>query len=257
MTIRIIKGSIEYNGIPYLSQTSQDVIEDIDDAEAQRLIKLGCAERIDDLPKSPLFTESSEKIRAKIAELYIKLAEAESEQEALLNDDLQDVAGITKKIDAVNGRVNSLKALIQRWQAKLEKAEKAEALEAEKATVKKLAAVTKQHRNDAEKILNGISDALLALEQHLSARQALCDAINKDFYEAGGGRERSPLLSALVLPKAVEDLEGIQEIVKKNLESLESAADRTPEKLRCILNAKRYKTMDQLTAELREYERKK
>jgi len=262
MTVRIIKGTVTHNGVPYWPHTSQNVIEDIDDDEARRLINLGVAERIDDLPKPPLqvFTESSEKIRAKLAELGIKLAEAESEWEALLDDGLEDVAGITKKIDAVNSRVNSLKALIQRQQAKLEKAEGAEAQEAEKATVEKLAEITKQQRKDAEKILNGISEALEAIQRHLSARQGLCGAIRKAFIEAGGGLERSPLLSVLALPETVEHLEGIQKAVKADLESLRLAADRTPEKLRHILNAKHYKTEDQLSAELRELrecERKK
>jgi len=85
----------------------------------------------------------------------------------------------------------------------------------------------------------------------------LRNVIEQSFYEAGGGFEKSPLLSALRLPLDwTGRVEGVLEAVRNNLEVLELAADRTPETLKHILNAKYYKTANQLSAELREYERK-
>jgi hypothetical protein len=253
MTIRMIKGTTEYNGVPYYAGTSQDVIEDIDEKEGQRLIDLGYAERIPDPPPKPslLFTESSEKVQAKINELEAKLHEAQDEKEALLSSDLQDVAGILKKVDVADTRVNSLQALISRQRIKLEQAEKAEKLAAEKAAVKKLAQATKEHCKEAKKILNGISDALTNIIENLDAHSKLSVTVKRAFYEAGGRSYDCPMLAFIRLPGDWTEwhFREMRETVERCLSFMDAAETQTPEKLQKTLNAKHYKSMDELVAE--------
>jgi hypothetical protein len=239
MTIRIINTEIVYKGVHYRAGTSQSIIENYDDEDARRLIKLGHAEECDAPTKPPMsiFTESQEKIRNKIAEYEAKLAESEKELEALLDGGFQeDVAGITKKIAVLNNTVFSLKALIQRLQVKLEQAEKTEQLEAEKAVVKQLTKTVEQQRKEAEKILSGISGAVASLKQNLNDLFELRDKARQSFGEAGGGIERCPLNSALAIPCEVKDIEHMEKVIKNNLDALGSAAARTPETLANKLN---------------------
>jgi len=256
MTVRIINGSTKYKGVPYFARTSQDVIENIDEKEGQRLIDMGVAERISDLPKSglPIFTESSERIRAKITELEGKLAEAQDEREKLLDTDLQDVAGVVKKVDVVDSHISSLKALISRQQAKLRQAERAEELEAEKAVVKKLALATKEHRKEAEKILNGLSDAVTSILENLAALPSLRVSVNKSFAEAGARFIDNPFLACITLPSWEDEewrLKIMQETVKKSLSYMDAAETQTPDAVQQMYNTKRYKSEHELQEELR------
>ena len=184
MTIKMIKGSTVYNRVPYYAGTSQAVIENVDETEGQYLINSGFVVKVPDPPKPPLqiFTESPEKIRNKIAELETKLAESQKEKAALLDDDLQDVAGITKKIDLANGRVSSLLMLIERQQAKLKKAEENEEREKEKAAVKKLERATAQYKTEAEKLINDILSAVANLETKHEALLDLRKRVRDSFY---------------------------------------------------------------------------
>jgi DNA repair exonuclease SbcCD ATPase subunit len=257
MTIRIIKGTTEYEGVPYYARTSQDVIEGIADKEGRRLIDLGYAEIIPDPPKQPLgiFPESPEKIRNKISELEAKLAEAEKEQETLLNDDLQDVAGITKKLDTASSRVSSLRALIQRQQAKLKRAETNKEIEREKAAVKNLEEATKEHKAEAKKVLNGILSALAALEASVEALYELSRCIGSNYAAAGGDKWHCPMNNALEFPKIwKDDFDKIKSYVKLDLSRLDLMAERMPQGLQGAFNAKRHKTAEQLNAELLERE---
>jgi DNA repair exonuclease SbcCD ATPase subunit len=254
MTVRVINGIITYREIPYLANSSQDIIEDMSEDEARCLIGMGYAVKIDDPPKPPLqiFKGNSEKTKAKIAELSSEIAEAEKEKETLLGDeDLLDVAGIAKKINDINGQVSTLREFIRRQQAKLEKEIKHEALEKEKETVKKFAETTKQQRKDAEKALSGIAAALSALKQHMAALDALRSAVSHGFFAAGGGYEKSPLLLVLALSNNLtkDAVENMQDVVKNNLANLDAFADRTADMLGNILCAKHFKTMGELQAE--------
>jgi len=261
MTIRIIKGTINDDEVVFMANTSQDVIEDLNDDEAQRLINLGYAEKIDDLPKPPLeiFTESSEKIKSKITELEEKLDIALSERNALLDSDLQDVAGVTRKIEVVNSRVSSLQALAERQRAKLARAEKHEAVEAEKIAVKKMTETAKGHRKEAERILNDLSAAIGIIEQRVTELWDLRDAVNNSFVAAGGRHLESPLLASLTVPHewTKEYLKEMQKTARDLLGELNARASQTPEKLRKNLNAKHFKSESELTKELQEYNRNK
>jgi type I site-specific restriction endonuclease len=260
MTIRIIKGTTEFEGVPCYAGSSQDVIEGIDDKDGQRLIDLGYAEKILDPPKPPLqiFPESSEKIRNKIAELRAKLAEAEKEQAALIDDDLQDVAGITKRIGTANGMVSSLQALIQRQQAKLQRAETNEEMEAEKAAVKNLEKESQGFKAEAQKILDGILAAIGALETSVAALIDLRGRIAKSYYAAGGNPQKTcPMVNALALPGVwnKEGVETIKSYVSRDVSTLDAEAARMLKELQYGFNAKRHKTAEQLSAELQERER--
>jgi hypothetical protein len=264
MTIKIIKGATEYNGIPYWSGTSQDTITDIDEKDGQRLIDLGFAERVSDPPKPPLqiFPDSPDKIRGKIAELEAKLAEAEAEHEGLISsDDLQDVSGITKKIDSVNGRISSLRSLIERQQAKLKKAEEAAEIENEKAAVKNLKKATKEHRTEAEKILNGILDAVAALEAKVGELNGLKKRVRDNFYSFAPRMFPSrscPLLNGMEFPEMWKaEIDSIRAYMNGDLALLDAVAAQTPVELKSFYNSRRFKTAEQLEGErrLREKER--
>ena len=260
MTIRIIKGTTEYKKVPYFAGTSQDVIEGIDDAEGQRLVDLGYAEKIPDRPKPPLqiFADSPEKIRGKIAELEAKLAEARKEQTALLEDDLQDISGITRKIDGVNSRVSSLRMLIERQQAKLKKAEENEEREKEKDAVKTLEKATKEHKAEAEKIFTDILSAIAVIETKYEALDDLHKRVRDSFYADAPGmylKTDCPLFRALHFPAMWKDgTDSIKACMTSNLAALERQAAQVPEELRGFYNSKRMKTASQLSDELRERE---
>jgi hypothetical protein len=255
---------MEHEGVPYFAGTSQDTIEGIDDAEGQRLIDMGIAEKAPDPPKTPLqiFPGSPDKIRGKIAELEAKLAEAEAEHEGLISsDDLQDVSGITKKIDSVNGRISSLRSLIERQQAKLKKAEEAAEVENEKAAVKNLEKATKEHRMEAEKILNGILDAVAALEAKVGELNGLKKRVRDNFYSFAPGMFPSrncPLLNGLDFPAIWKtEIESIKASMSRDLSLLDAVAAQTPVALKSFYNSRRFKTAEQLEGErrLREKER--
>jgi len=238
MTIKLVRGSTEHEGVPYFAGTSQCVIEGIDDAEGQ----MGHAERVPDPPKPPLqiFQDSPEKIRGKIAELEAKLAEAEAEHEGLISsDDLQDVSGITKKIDSVNGRISSLRSLIERQQVKLERAEEAAV---EKAT--------KEHRMEAEKILNGILDAVAALEAKVGELNGLKKRVRDNFYSFAPRMFPSrncPLLNGMEFPAIWKaEIDSIRAYMNGDLALLDAVAAQTPVELKSFYNSRRYKTAEQL-----------
>ena len=258
MTIRIVKGTTEYEGVPYWSKTSQDVIEGIDDKGGQRLIDLGFAEKIPDPPRPPLqiFPDSPEKIRNKISELETKLAEAQREHEALLDDSCEDVAGITKRLDAANGRVFSLQALIKRQQAKLIRAETEEQLAKEKIAVKNLEKAAKEHRMEAEKILNGIIADIVALEVKAAALNELRGRVRESYSASGTYPSRTcPLLGVVGFNAEWEnDIKTIKAGISRDLSLLGEAAERTPVELKNYFNSKRFLTVEQLSAEIRERE---
>jgi hypothetical protein len=253
----MVNGTTEINGVPYRPGTSQDTIVDIDEKDARVLVNSGAAIIIDDPPKPPLtiFPESSGKLKAKIQELQVKLSEAERESEALLNDDdLADVAGITRKIDAANGRVFSLKALLRRQEDKLERAVAHEEMEAEKIAVKNLEKECGGYQAEAKKNFDKILDATDAIEINATAFFELRDRILKT-YSAAGGNSRCPFLNALQLPPSwKEDVGRIRSHVNADMAGLSEAAARTPKELQNLFNSKRMKTASQLDAEVRERE---
>jgi hypothetical protein len=261
MTIRIIKGSTTHGRVPYIAGTSQDVIEGIDDEDGQRLIDLGYAEKIPDPPKPlQIFAESPEKIRNKIAELEKKLSEARAEHEALLDDDLQDVAGVIRKIENASSRVSSLQLLIEKQRAKLKRAEENEQREKEKAAVKALEKATKEHKAEAEKILNGILSNIAALEENVEALYGLQKRVRDNFYASGAPFPSAtcPLSNSLAFPQIWKsEIDSIKAHVDSDLSKLELMAERTPKELQDAFNAKRFKTESQLSAELKEREKKR
>ena len=259
MTIRIIRGTTEHRKVPYFAGTSQDTIEGIDDAEGQRLIDLGYAERAPDPAKPPLqiFSDNPEKIRGKIAELEKKLSEAQAEHEVLLDDDLQDVAGVVRKIENASGRVSSLRALIQKQQAKLKKAEDNEKREKEKIAVKNLEKATVSHKAEAEKILGNILSSIAALEENVGTLYGLQKRVRDNFYASGAPYPAAtcPMLNSLEFPQIWKnEIDIIKSYVNHDLSKLDLMAEGTPKELQDAFNAKRYKTASQLSDELRERE---
>jgi len=258
MTIKMVRGTTEYEGVPYWSETSQSVIEGIDEKEGQRFIDLGFAERVPDPPPPPLqiFPDNPEKIRGKIAELEKKLSEAQAEHEALLDDDLQDVAGVVRKIENASGRVSSLRALIQKQQAKLKKAEESEEIKKEAAAVKLLEEETKKHAKEAEKILNGILSDIATLEAKAAELNELRGRVRGSYHAADAYPSRTcPLLGVLGFNVEWEnDIKTIKAGISHDLSLLDVMAKKTPIELQKTFKAKRFKTAEQLTAELRERE---
>jgi len=259
MTIRIINGTTEFEGVPYYAGTDQCEITGIDDGDGQKLVDLGYAIRIPDPPKPPiaLFQESPEKIRGKISELEAKLAEAEKEQEALLDDNLEDVAGVMRKAETANSKAATLKQLIERQNAKLERAEKNAALEREKNAVKNLEKTAGECRKEAEKILNGILADVAALEAKAAALDGLRGRVRTSYQANMDGIWKTcPMLEALGLPPEFgRELDGVKSRVNRDLSLLETLTARTPEELRNYFNSRRHKTREQLLAEIQERER--
>jgi len=257
MTVKITGGSTQYNGVTYIGKTSQDVIENVDVEFGERLIKMGVPVKVNDPPKPlQIFHDSPEKLRAKIAELESKLAEVEKEQAELLDDDLQDVAGIAKKIDLVNSRYHSLKLLLERQKIKLQKAEAAAQIENEKSAVKNLEKTISEKKPELKKILDGLLSDVAALETKSAALREHIEYVDRSYRANLDKAWNNCPLNRIALPAELKNqLDSLKNFVARDKELLELLCSQTTQELSNFFNSKKFKSPEELDREIRERER--
>lgn len=264
MYLRVIRGIINVGGVPYVANTSQALLS-VDDTEGARLIESGCAEQIDSLPERhvPVASEPSDVIRARIHTLETNATEFEFKKALLLAQDIKavkDADVVLEQISAIDGKISSLRVLIETLRKKLAEAEAAERLKAEGDQIKIMEKTAKDTGVHIRNALQGIVDSISALDSHLGAITKLSHAVEAAWVSAGGEPGLSPLLSvmSITLP---DDQKGaltavrtyIKGAAEASLPRIDSAVIQAPRSLKAQLQLKHFKNEEELLSEARAY----